>query len=54
MSYLDEDSEETKFIHQGYNQEYIDKMINVRTFENTLGFMSRKHYAPFSRDARND
>ncbi len=28
MSYLDEDSEETKFIHQGYNQEYIDKMIN--------------------------
>lgn len=28
MSYLDEDSEETKFIHQGYNQEYIDKMLN--------------------------
>ena len=28
MSYLDEDSEEPKFIHQGYNQEYIDKMIN--------------------------
>ena len=28
MSYLDEDSEETKFVHQGYNQEYIDKMIN--------------------------
>ena len=31
MSYLDEDSEETKFIHQGYNQEYIDKMINYIT-----------------------
>ncbi len=28
MSYLDEDSEETKFVHQGYNQEFIDKMIN--------------------------
>ena len=28
MSYLDENSEETKFIHQGYNQEYIDKMLN--------------------------
>ena len=28
MSYLDEDSEETKFVHQGYNQEYIDKMLN--------------------------
>ena len=28
MSYLDEDSEEPKFIHQGYNQEFIDKMIN--------------------------
>ncbi len=28
MSYLDEDSEEVKFIHQGYNQEFIDKMIN--------------------------
>ena len=28
MSYLDEDSEEAKFVHQGYNQEFIDKMIN--------------------------
>ena len=28
MSYLDENSEETKFIHQGYNQEFIDKMMN--------------------------
>ena len=28
MSYLDEDSEAPKFIHQGYNQEFIDKMIN--------------------------
>ena len=28
MSYLDEKSEETKFVHQGYNQEFIDKMIN--------------------------
>jgi 8-oxo-dGTP pyrophosphatase MutT (NUDIX family) len=28
MSYLDEDSEDIKFIHQGYNQEFIDKMIN--------------------------
>jgi ADP-ribose pyrophosphatase YjhB (NUDIX family) len=28
MSYLDEDSEEPNFIHQGYNQEFIDKMIN--------------------------
>jgi len=28
MSYLDEESVEPKFIHQGYNQEYIDKMIN--------------------------
>ena len=28
MSYMDEDSEEPKFIHQGYNQEFIDKMIN--------------------------
>ena len=28
MSYLDEDSRVPKFIHQGYNQEYIDKMIN--------------------------
>jgi ADP-ribose pyrophosphatase YjhB (NUDIX family) len=28
MSYLDEDSEEPKFTHQGYNQEFIDKMIN--------------------------
>ena len=28
MSYLDEDSEEPKFIHQGYNQEFIDKMMN--------------------------
>ena len=28
MSYLDEDSETPKFIHQGYNQEFIDKMIN--------------------------
>lgn len=28
MSYLDEDSEEPKFVHQGYNQEFIDKMIN--------------------------
>ena len=29
MSYLDESSEEPKFIHQGYNQEFIDKMINL-------------------------
>ena len=28
MSYLDEDTEETKFVHQGYNQEFIDKMLN--------------------------
>ena len=28
MSYMDENSEEPKFIHQGYNQEFIDKMIN--------------------------
>jgi 8-oxo-dGTP pyrophosphatase MutT (NUDIX family) len=28
MSYLDDDTDETKFIHQGYNQEFIDKMIN--------------------------
>ena len=28
MSYLDEDSEEVNFIHQGYNQEFIDRMIN--------------------------
>jgi len=28
MSYMDEDSEEPKFIHQGYNQEFIDKMIS--------------------------
>jgi len=28
MSYLDEDSAEPKFIHQGYNKEFIDKMIN--------------------------
>ena len=28
MSYLDENSDETIFIHQGYNQEFIDKMIN--------------------------
>ena len=28
MSYLDEDSVMPNFIHQGYNQEYIDKMIN--------------------------
>jgi 8-oxo-dGTP pyrophosphatase MutT (NUDIX family) len=28
MSYLDEDSVEPKFIHQGYNQEFIDKMMN--------------------------
>ena len=28
MSYMDEDSEQPKFIHQGYNQEFIDKMIN--------------------------
>ena len=28
MSYMDEDSEAPKFIHQGYNQEFIDKMIN--------------------------
>jgi len=28
MSYIDEDSAETKFIHQGYNQEFIDKMLN--------------------------
>ena len=28
MSYLDEDSVEPKFIHQGYNQEFIDKMLN--------------------------
>jgi len=28
MSYLDEDSKDTNFIHQGYNQEYIDKMLN--------------------------
>lgn len=28
MSYLDEDSDEPRFIHQGYNQEYVDKMIN--------------------------
>lgn len=28
MSYMDEDSESPKFIHQGYNQEFIDKMIN--------------------------
>ena len=29
MSYLDEDSEAPKFIHQGYNQEFIDKMIKI-------------------------
>lgn len=28
MSYLDEDSVEPNFIHQGYNQEFIDKMLN--------------------------
>ena len=28
MSYLDEKSPETKFVHQGYNQEFIDKMLN--------------------------
>ena len=28
MSYLDEESPETKFIHQGYNQEFIDEMLN--------------------------
>lgn len=28
MSYMDEDSEEPKFVHQGYNQEFIDKMLN--------------------------
>ena len=28
MSYMNEDSEEAKFTHQGYNQEFIDKMMN--------------------------
>ena len=28
MSYMDEESEDVKFIHQGYNQEFIDRMLN--------------------------
>ena len=28
MSYMDEETVEPKFIHQGYNQEFIDKMLN--------------------------
>ena len=28
MSYMDEDSTEVKFIHQGYNQHLVDEMIN--------------------------
>ena len=58
MSYLDEDSEEPKFIHQGYNQEFIDKMINYikeghevwivtsRDRESRRTFSSRKNNLP--------